>query len=212
MGRKGLKVAVAHINVLLIDIFLQVSMVCRRRIIPDSAGYGIRKLAAGRHTAADHIRCRAPAFLSAVPHVQHGRNRIFPGKIQKTHVDDAGNVQNHRGSAEILCDRPKELFLLCAQAETAGKILIVLRFSGRTANHHQSLVRSLCSRSRKFLIHLHLLLTPGFPGPYAAPIVKWILPDPFLIHGRKLFIHLQIITLPQAVQQVRRIGSVHRTA
>ena len=187
-------------------------MVRRRGIIPDSAGYSVRELAAGRHTAADHIRCRAPTFLSAVPHIQHGCNRIFIRKIQKTHVDDTGNVQNHRGSAEILCDRPKELFLLCAQTETAGKILIVLRFSGRTANHHQSLVRSLCSRGRKLLIHLHLLLTPGFPGPYAAPIVKGILPDPFLIHGRKLFIHLQIITLPQAVQQVRRIGSVHRTA
>lgn len=81
--REGFKIAVAYVNIFLVNVFKLSAVIGCGRVIRQAVTNGIRQLSAGGNSARNHIGCCIPALLSAVPYIKNGCDRIFTGFLQK---------------------------------------------------------------------------------------------------------------------------------
>lgn len=139
--RKGFKIAVAYVNIFLVNVFKCSAVIGCGRVIRQAVTNGIRQLSAGGNSAGNHIGGRISALLSAVPYIKNGCDRIFTGFLQKTHVNDTGYVENDGGLFKMSGHHGEQFFFRGVQAVAAFRILIVLAFASCPAQDYQRFVR-----------------------------------------------------------------------
>ena len=94
---KGLEVAVAYVDVLLVEVPLLIAVVAGGRIVRYVPGDGVRQLPGRGYRAGQHVQHAVAALLASLPYVQHRRR---PVALHPFHVYDIAYVEEHHRAPE----------------------------------------------------------------------------------------------------------------
>ena len=209
---EGFKIPVAHINVLLMDIFPAAAVIGVGRIILQLPGNGVRQLSGRRHFPGQHIRRRVSTLDAALPHIDDAAHRVRIVLLQPAHVNDVGHVHHHHRLLKTGGDLPYHIPLLAGEQIASFRRLVIPVLTGGSSDDDQRLICSLGRRPDQLLADSHLLLIPGFSCPDSAAVVKGMLLQPGRVNRRQLLIHLYNPAIPQAVQQVCGVFHIYRSS
>ena len=178
---EGLKVAVADIEVLGLDVLGLRAEAPERGPVLDPFGNGVRQAAGGADVAGEHVQHGIAALLTALPDIEHGGRVIFP---DPAHVHDVPGVQKHGGPGKIPADQPQHVPLRVREQKAPRLRAVVLILAGGAPDQNQRGVGFLRRPADQLLGEGHLLLKPGFGGP-ALPGIEGVILQPGLIDGRE---------------------------
>ena len=163
---EGLKVAVAHVDILHVGVGRLSAKVIAARIGLVAFGNGVGQPAAGRNLAGQHIGQRIAALHAALPGVDDGADLVCerPGPA---HIDDVAAVQNHTDLFKVRGHQLQHFGFQIRQIVAALFQQILAVLAGRAANHHQR-HRTVLRRLRHDLLRQrHLGVAHGPLSPRA---------------------------------------------
>ena len=176
---EGLKVAVADIEVLGLDVFsLRAEAVVRWPEV-DAFRDGVRQVSGGGYITGKHVQNGVAALLAALPDIEHGGGVKLP---DPAHVHDVPGIQENRGSGKVAADKAEHVPLRLGKQEASGFGAVVLVLTGGAADQDQRNVGVLGRAADQVLGKGHLLLKPGLGGPALSGVEGMVL-KPSLIGG-----------------------------
>ena len=137
---KGLKITIADINILGIEILYRISEILRGRIILNIYRNSIAEFTAGIYFSRQDICGSSATLLATLPYIEHSLGLIA---VHPLHIHDIAYIQHDNGLFKGMADIPQDLFLCRSQQVTSFRGTVVLVFSGRTSDNHNGQIRLL---------------------------------------------------------------------
>ena len=203
---EGLEVAVAHVNVLGVDVGVVAQEVGGAGMVLIAVGDGVGELAAGSHGAGEHIGHSVSALHAALPHHQRGGDGIL---LQPGQVHDAAGIDEHHGLCEGACHLGEQLPLRLGEVIAAGLQGVLPVLAGGAADDHHGGLAAAGGRLHLAVLQGHLLKIAGPVAPEAHKGLVFL--APLGVGLGQLLVHLDA-GVPQALHQVDGIGRVHVAA
>ncbi len=207
--RKGLKISVTDIDVLLIDVLRLSAMIPVRRIVRDPSRDRVGQFSLEHLLSGQHIRYAVSALHATLPCV-HDRPDMR-AVLHKSHVDDVRDIQHHDHLFKMITYATKHLLFRHRQIITALRSDIVLILARCPSDHHDRLVGNSRRLCHKRLRHGHLLLAPRLACPAASAVVKRVRGDPLTIAVSQFLVEPDA-AVPKPVRNVCRVRHIHRAA
>ena len=188
---KSLKITVADVDILGVEVLLSRTEILAGRIIRVIKGDGIRQPSGRRETAKD-VSSAAAALHAALPYIENGRRLIV---VNPAHIHDISDIQ-YDGSAGEGGAYHFQHFPFCLCQIVAALLRgVVTVFAGGTSEDDQRQIRMCRGICHKCIRKRHFLLTPRFGSP-AVSAIERVLLCPALVFGQHRLIDLNFLMLP----------------
>ena len=206
--RKRLEIAVADVDVLLVDDLLGVAEALARGVVRDVDRDRVAELAARGDRAGQDVEHAGAALLAALPDVQHRCGVVL---FDPLHVDDVADVQQHRNALERAADRLEHLLLGLREQIAALGRAVVLILAGGAADDDDRDVGLCGGLGGKRCGNRHFLLAPRLLRP-AHALFERVLRHPVAVDGLELFIDNDVRAVLQRVENTGHIPRIDRAA
>ena len=206
--RKGLKIPVSDIDILLIAIARLTAVISRGRIIRNVICYGIGKLAGRGYAAGQNIHGPSSALLSALPDIQHCP-RMIPA--DPFHIDNIAGIQKHYGFLKHGAHQPDHILLRICQQITASFCFVILILARGTPDKDQGGIRFFGCFLHQPGRKRHLLLEPRLGCPPIS-LIKRMLLKPFLIRRPDCLIDMNCLLATERLRDVYDMPRINQSA
>ena len=204
---KSLKIAVADVDILGVEVLLSRTEIPAGWIIGVIKGDCISQ-SSGRREAAKDVGGAAAALHAALPYIEDGRRLVV---VNPAHIHDISDIQYDDSAGESGTYYFQHFpFCLC-QIVAALLQCVVTVFAGGASENDQRQIRMCCGICHKCIRKRHLFLTPRFGSP-AVSAVERVLLCPAPVFGQHRLIDLNFLMLPQPVQNRMDVRDIYHAS
>ena len=151
----ALEIAIAHIDIFLIEIQVPRAEILCRRIILQRKGDGIGEVSGRIDSPCQDVHDAQTADHASLPDIQ---NRIRAELIQERHVDDIAGIQQDCHASEGGAYFPQQVKFQPAELPGALLVAVIPVFPGRPANQNDRDITLFCRLTADRIRHRHLIL------------------------------------------------------